>query len=65
MQTKKYEGYEVAMKWVKENLSLDPEFITTDFETSLMDASKKVYPNSNLVPCFFHFAKSLWMNAGI
>ena len=49
MQTKKYEGYQVAIKWIKENLPITPEFITTDFETALMDASKHVYPNVELV----------------
>jgi hypothetical protein len=63
MQTKKYEGYLVAMKWVKDNLNINPEFVTTDFETALMDATKKIYPNADLVPWFFHFVKWLWMNA--
>ncbi|CAI2385595.1 unnamed protein product [Moneuplotes crassus] len=65
MQTKKYEGYQVALKWIKEKIPIKPEFITTDFETSLMDAIKNVFPSVDIVPCFFHFAKSLWVNAGI
>ena len=50
MQTKKFEGYEVALKWVLENLPIKPEFIATDFEIALMNACKKIYPGVELVP---------------
>lgn len=49
---------------MKTNLNLSPKFVTTDFEPGLMNAASELFPNVELVPCFFHFAKCLWMNAG-
>jgi hypothetical protein len=63
MQTKMKQGYEAWIRWFKERLGLIADFITTDFEPALMDSSKSIFPNSQLVPWFFHFTKALWMEA--
>ncbi|CAI2384902.1 unnamed protein product [Moneuplotes crassus] len=64
MQSNKEKAYEITLQWIKRFLKLNPKFITTDFELSLMNTAKKEYPNSQLVPCFFHLVKCLWTNAG-
>ena len=48
---------------MKTNLNLNPWFVTTDFEPGLMNAALDIFPGVDLVPCFFHFAKCLWVNA--
>ena len=63
MQTQLYEGYKIVLNWVKDTFEIKPRFITLDFETAAMRALKEVFPDSELVPCFFHFVKCLWMNA--
>ncbi|CAI2384620.1 unnamed protein product [Moneuplotes crassus] len=63
MQSETYEGYKTVLNWFNSEIGLQPRFITTDFELSLITASKEVYPNADIVPCFFHFTKALWMNA--
>ena len=63
MQTQKYEGYRFALNWVKDWFKIYPHFITVDFETDEITAVKEVFPDSELVPWFFHFVKWLWMNA--
>ena len=64
MQTETYEGYFKVINWIKDTFGLTPKFITTDFEISLMRATKEIFADSQLVPWFFHFAKCLWNNAG-
>ena len=64
MQTERHEGYVNVLNWIKDKFNLSPKFITTDFEVALMKSSKEIFPEASLVPCFFHFAKALWMNAG-
>jgi hypothetical protein len=63
MQTENFDGYVKALNWLKNTLPLSPKYITTDFEPALILAVKQLYPTSLLVPCFFHFAKCLWLNA--
>ena len=63
MQTQKYEGYKFALSWVKKWFNINPHFITVDFETAEITAVKELFPDSELVPWFFHFVKWLWMNA--
>ena len=63
MQTKAREGYDVCIRWFKEKLGLEADYITTDFEPALMSASNDIFPNAKLVPWFFHFTKALWMEA--
>jgi hypothetical protein len=64
MQSERTEAYVNVLNWLKDRFPLEPKFITTDFETALMKSSKEIFPTAQLVPCFFHFAKALWMNAG-
>ena len=64
MQTETYEGYFKVINWIKDTFGLTPKFITTDFEISLMRATKEILADSQIVPWFFHFAKCLWNNAG-
>jgi hypothetical protein len=63
MQSSKLKAYINVLGYVNHILNLNPKYITVDFEKSLINSWKEVYPNSQLVPWFFHFVKCLWMNA--
>lgn len=64
MQSNKYEAYKIAISWFSNMFDLNPKFITIDFEPALLNAAKEIFPNSHIVPCFFHFVKCLWTNSG-
>ena len=50
MQTERYEGYKIVLKWLKDTLDIEPKYVTTDFETGLIKATKEMFPNAELVP---------------
>jgi len=57
MQTQRYEGYVTVFNWIRETFGVKPKFVTVDFEIATMRVIKEVWPDSKLVPCFFHFVK--------
>ena len=46
------------LKFVNDNI-----MIMTDFELSLRNAIKGIFPNFILKGCYFHYIKNLWANA--
>ncbi|CAI2384394.1 unnamed protein product [Moneuplotes crassus] len=64
IQTKKKQGYLVALKWMKDKLSLNPKYITADFIQDLRDAITEVFCQKDTEldakPLFMQFCKSLW-----
>ena len=64
MQSTTIEAYKIVLQWFDKNFNLKPKFVTIDFEASLMQCVKIIYPNAHIVPWFFHFVKCLWTNAG-
>ncbi|CAI2384621.1 unnamed protein product [Moneuplotes crassus] len=64
LQTKRQEGFEIAMKWIRDQLKLKPNIFTIDFDDELLKATTGVYGNSlALVPNFYLLMKRLWIIA--
>jgi len=47
----------------EDGVLLNPDFITSDFELALLNSISVIFPESTVMPCFFHFTKALWENA--
>ena len=45
----------------KDPYFLDPVYLMCDFAKGQILAANKVYPNSLLNCCFFHFSQNMWM----
>lgn len=39
---------------------MDPDVIVTDFEASIIEATKQHFPRARQIGCFFHFSQALW-----
>jgi hypothetical protein len=67
IQTKKKEGYLVALKWFKDKFDLNPRYVTCDFDSALIEAIHETFDNKNkdldVKPWFFQFWKSIWFDA--
>ena len=67
MQTRKKEGYLIALKWFKDKLKLNPKYVTWDFDSSLIQAIHETFDTKtfevDVKPSFFHFSKSIWCEA--
>lgn len=60
LSSKSQEAYIHLMKYLKSNvLDFKPNSIITDFETSLRNALKCVYPNVKLIGCWFHYTNAI------
>jgi len=46
--------YLLNMHAAKNNFKVKAEHIVIDFETAIHNAVHKVFPNMEIVPCFFH-----------
>ena len=44
-------------------LSINPKHIMTDFERSLRNALEWIYPDAELLGCYFHYCRCLWFYA--
>lgn len=42
------------------NISLNPHFIFTDFETAAINAIKLIFPHSKTKRCFFHLCQNVY-----
>lgn len=61
---KKQESYEIFFRLIKSQVpDFDPEIITSDFEVSIMNAVKEVYPKTRSQGCLFHFTQAVWRQA--
>ena len=60
MTKKSKEAYEHVFSFVKNNIcNLVPTTFTTDFEKDLRNAIKKVFPETRLKGCWFHFCQAI------
>jgi len=51
-----------ALKTAAENIgiNLSPSYHMMDFETAAAKASKKVFNDTRITFCHFHFARAIW-----
>lgn len=60
LPSKKQNAYEVMLNGIKNKIpDFYPKSIMMDFEMSLFLSCKRVFPNSNLKGCFFHFSQAI------
>ncbi|XP_074106426.1 uncharacterized protein LOC141532127 isoform X2 [Cotesia typhae] len=61
MTAKSTLAYTAGLTYFKEELAphIQPEVIMTDFESSLENAIRSVYPQAKHVGCFFHYCQAL------
>ena len=64
-EKKNFKTYVTLFQSLKEattalGIKLNPSFHMIDFETAAAKASKKVFNNTNISYCHFHFAKAVW-----
>ena len=52
--------YTKMLEIVKSKINIPPLSITSDFESAFINAAKKVFPDSEISLCFFHFKQSLF-----
>lgn len=57
--------YRKSLKMIKNlakehKIRLDPDMILTDFEKAEIAAAQRVFKESTLKGCYFHFSKNLW-----
>lgn len=53
--------YVTLFRLIKSQIpEFDPHIIILDFEQAPMLAVRRVYPQANIVGCYFHFCRSLW-----
>lgn len=60
LKSKRQETYEKCFQICKTIIKLNPLYIISDFEKSLNNALCKIFTNTEIKGCFFHFAQSLW-----
>lgn len=46
-------------------LQLEPQYVSSDFKYSFINAARTMFPNAILHGCLFHFTQNLWKNAVI
>lgn len=59
MTRKTQAAYIHLLKKIDETWKLKPVSVTTDFEKALRNALKMIYPNVQLIGCWFHYAQAL------
>lgn len=57
---KKQKTYEKLLEILCEKNSLNPTTIMTDYETALINAFTKQFPNTEMRGCFFHFSQCIY-----
>ena len=58
---KEKKTYKLAMKSVKELLNdLEPTEIVSDFETAFLNTVEKIFPNTRIKGCHFHFGQCVF-----
>ena len=53
-------GLAVELIQVELNKTPSPNYVLSDFELSFMKAVKKVFPNTQIFGCLFHFGQVVW-----
>ena len=65
LQTKRQEGFEISIKWIRDQLKLKPKIFTIEYDEELLKASKSVFGESlPTVPNFYLIMKRLLIQAG-
>lgn len=64
-ENRKEKSYTTVFKAVKDaalafGINLSPASHMIDFETAAARASKKIFVNTEITFCHFHFAKAIW-----
>lgn len=59
MSRRTTECYTNVFKYIEKKFNLEPDGFITDFEQSMRNAIKKVYPNTVLRGCWYHFCAAL------
>ncbi|CAF5128369.1 unnamed protein product, partial [Rotaria sp. Silwood1] len=54
--------YETLFRVVQQHVQRVPRYITIDFEKGAENAFAIVYPQSQILGCFFHFKQNIWRN---
>ena len=67
LKNKKKDIYKKAFSRLKSsayeiNYILDPKLVLLDFEKAAISAINEVYPNCQVIGCYFHFIQALWKN---
>ena len=53
------ETFVTLFDYLKEHYQFNPEKITIDYSVSELNAIKHAFPNSIIIPCFFHLMQNL------
>lgn len=59
-KNKKQATYVRSLEFLKDQFSMLPSTFITDFELGLSNAVSKLFPNSQIFYCHFHFCQNLW-----
>lgn len=64
LQTKRQEGFEISMKWIRDQLKLKPAIFTIEYDEEILKASRSVFGDSlRTVPNFYLIMKRIWIQA--
>lgn len=64
MTNKSQAAYTHVFRFIEQKVfSLNCVSFTTDYELAMRNAIREVYPNSNLIACWFHFTQAVKKNA--
>ncbi|CAF1552573.1 unnamed protein product [Rotaria sp. Silwood1] len=62
LPNKNQETYEEVFTIVKQHIERKPKYITIDFEKAAENAFGVIYPQCDILGCFFHFKQCIWRN---
>ncbi|CAF1096700.1 unnamed protein product, partial [Brachionus calyciflorus] len=52
--------YVAFLKVLREHIHSPPKSVTSDFELAFINACKRVFPESSIYGCFFHYEQAIW-----
>ncbi|CAF4830685.1 unnamed protein product, partial [Rotaria sp. Silwood2] len=62
LPNKNQETYEELFTIVKQHIERKPKYLTIDFEKAAENAFGVIYPQWDILGCFFHFKQCIWRN---
>jgi hypothetical protein len=65
LPNKKQESYETLFRIIKQHVQRVPCYITIDFEKGAENAFGVIYPQCQVLGCFFHFKQNIWRNISV
>lgn len=63
LPNKSEQTYVRLFELIKNKLSVEMPTFKCDFETAVMKAVKRVFPNCKISGCFYHYNKAIWRTA--